>query len=89
MASQQCPQKKAAILGWKQRQVNGSATPVRVDGAAAPVRFLGRSVQVSKYSMAVVIFAVFSTIAETEQYFSCDRRTASSTALGETFPPTR
>ena len=48
-----------------------------------------RSVYPSRYSMAVVIFAVFSSSAETEQYFSFDKRTASSTALGETFPPTR
>ena len=43
----------------------------------------------SKYSISAVIFAVFSSMAETEQYFSFERRTASSTALRDTLPPTR
>lgn len=40
-------------------------------------------------SISAVIFAVACSIAETEQYFSLERRTASSTALRETGPPTR
>jgi len=43
----------------------------------------------SVYSISNLIFAVFSSIAETEQYFSFERRTASSMALWETLPPTR
>ena len=35
----------------------------------------------SAYSMVKVIFAVFSSIAETEQYFSFESRTASSMLL--------
>jgi|HubBroStandDraft_6_1064221.scaffolds.fasta_scaffold00018_47 hypothetical protein len=46
-------------------------------------------VSASRYSIAVVIFAVFSSMAETEQYFSLERRTASSTALRDTLPPRR
>src|SRR5256885_937454 len=42
-----------------------------------------------RYSICTSIFAVFSSMAETEQYFSWERRTASSIALGETLPPTR
>ena len=36
----------------------------------------------------VVIFAVFWSMAETEQYFSSESRTASSTAFFDTWPPT-
>ena len=43
----------------------------------------------SAYSIARLIFAVFCSMAETEQYFSSDSRTASSTALWDTLPPTR
>jgi hypothetical protein len=42
----------------------------------------------STYSIATDIFAVFCSIAATEQYFSSESRTASSTALRETAPPT-
>ncbi len=40
-------------------------------------------------SISLVICAVFCSMADTEQYFSFDSRTASSTALRETLPPTR
>jgi hypothetical protein len=40
-------------------------------------------------SISEVILAVFCNMAETEQYFSLDSRTASSTALRETWPVTR
>lgn len=40
-------------------------------------------------SIATVIFAVFASMAETEQYFSFDNWTASSMALVDTLPPTR
>jgi hypothetical protein len=43
----------------------------------------------SRYSMWAVIFAVFSSMADTEQYFSFESRTASSTDLWDTLPPTR
>ena len=47
----------------------------------------------ARYSLSCtisnVIFAVFSSMAETEQYFSFESRTASSTALRETLPPMR
>ena len=43
----------------------------------------------SAYSITVVIFAVLSSMAETEQYFSFERWTASSTALRDTLPPMR
>ncbi len=43
----------------------------------------------SAYSMVKVIFAVFSSIAETEQYFSFESRTASSMLLWFTVPATR
>ena len=42
----------------------------------------------SKYSIAIVIFAVFCSMAETEQYLSFESRTASSTALCDTLPAT-
>jgi len=41
------------------------------------------------YSIAVVIRAVFLSMAETEQYFSSESRTASSMALCSTGPLTR
>ena len=41
------------------------------------------------YSMTVVILAVFCSMADTEQYFSLDNRTASSMPFLETWPPTR
>ena len=47
-----------------------------------------RTIYDSISSISVVIFAVFCSIAETEQYFSSDRRTASSTDFRETLPPT-
>lgn len=50
-----------------------------------PVFFLGDYSD----SISLVICAVFCSMAETEQYFSLDSRTASSTALRETVPPTR
>jgi hypothetical protein len=40
-------------------------------------------------SISTVIVAVFSSIADTEQYFSLESRTASSTAFRDTLPPTR
>ena len=40
-------------------------------------------------SITAVIFAVLPSICDTEQYFSFDSRTASYTALRDTFPPTR
>lgn len=40
-------------------------------------------------SISDVIFAVLPSICEIEQYFSLDRRTASSTDLRETLPATR
>ena len=42
----------------------------------------------SAYSIAAVIFALFSSMAETEQYFSFDSFTASSIAFFETLPLT-
>ena len=47
------------------------------------------SPEASAYSISAVILAVFSSMAETEQYFSFDRRTASSMAFRATLPPTR
>ena len=41
-----------------------------------------------EYSMTVVMVAVFFSMAETEQYFSSESRTASSTAFFDTWPPT-
>src|SRR5580704_9398434 len=43
----------------------------------------------SSYTISKVILALFSSMAETEQYFSLESRTASSTAFCETLPPTR
>src|SRR5208283_2394449 len=43
----------------------------------------------SLYSISNSILAVFSSMADTEQYFSFDRRTASSIDLCETLPRTR
>jgi hypothetical protein len=41
------------------------------------------------YSITNVTFAVFCSMAETEQYFSLESRTASSMAFFDTAPPTR
>ena len=40
----------------------------------------------SAYSIVAVIFALFSSMAETEQYFSFESFTASSIAFLDTFP---
>jgi hypothetical protein len=47
---------------------------------------LGNGALSQSYSIVDVISAVFSSIAETEQYFSWERRTASSIAFLDTFP---
>lgn len=57
-------------------------------GHAAPKTSRGLPRAQSAYSISLVIFAVFCSMAETEQYFSFERRTASSTAFFATLPLT-
>src|SRR5689334_19657469 len=55
----------------------------KIPGNNNVFQFFARSSRIS-----VVIFAVLLSMAETEQYFSSDNLTASSTALRETGPDT-
>ena len=57
-------------------------------GHAAPKTSRGPALAQSMYSISLVILAVFCSMAETEQYLSLDRRTASSTAFFVTLPLT-
>ena len=57
----------------------------------SPLGFLdyqNRALNTQMYSMTVVMVAVFCSMAETEQYFSLERRTASSMPFFETWPLT-
>ena len=51
-------------------------------------RGIGSCAGYSLYWILLVILAVLAIIAITEQYFSSDRRTASSIAFFVTLPPT-
>ncbi len=73
----------------KEKANSGAAyagcTGVSRRGVPGPVWFRGGYSD----SISLVICAVFCSMADTEQYFSFDSRTASSTALRETLPPMR
>lgn len=55
---------------------------------AMPHKNIAESEFVHLYSIWLLMVAVFCNICETEQYFSFDRRTASSIAFDDTLPVT-
>jgi hypothetical protein len=80
------------FLPARTRAIRAKSKPCHLErGVAETIRPgpPGKEIHSGCNSISVVIFAVFDSICETEQYFSCESRTASSTALRETFPATR
>ena len=71
--------------GWVNSTIFGFIATIEMLPHAPAVRMFSQG---SSSSISEVIFEVFSSMAETEQYFSFDSRTASSTDLRATLPPT-
>src|SRR5579864_4214988 len=65
------------FISWQERQPGWVKSRTRGGSIYSTISILNE------------IFAVFSSMAETEQYFSLESFTASSTALRETLPVTR